>query len=657
MSVSKTIECRIGDVAAPSRNALVGGPFGSDLVSCDYTSQGIPVIRGTNMGHGRWVDGEFAYVTPEKAESLSANCAKPGDLIFTQRGTLGQVALVPAGRFDRYLISQSQMKLTVDPTKTDNLFLYYVFTSTEQQAYIRQNAIQTGVPHTNLGILRNTPLRLPSICEQRAIAHLLGTLDDKIELNQQMNETLEAMARALFQSWFVNFDPVHAKFNGRVPMGLDKATAALFPDRLQSSPSGPIPLGWCSTNLGQEINFLTGFAFKSNLFSEKPPGVRLARGDNVKEGFFHWDSKTRYWKELSSEIERYCLRIGDVLIGMDGSKVGKNWVRVRKCDLPCLLVQRVARLRASSTTGEHFIWLLISDLRFRSHIEAIKTGTSIPHISGSQIKAYEFIRPPPEDNRLFKAFEQLVAPLCERIDSNMIESNRLANLRDALLPKLLNGELSVAQGEQYMTNMVPFPDQTSQSSTKKTTDEFVEAVVIAQLVRKLAKPEFPLGRKRYNKLAYLAHRKAENDVSQHYLKKAAGPYSPWAKYGGPEKIAEKNGYVKQGKTGVYSGLISGDHIDKIDQYLPNYSVCASIDWVVDKFRFKKNDDLELLATVDFAALDLLREGQPVTRETIKKVIAANKEWAPKLDRAIFSDESIDRALAELAQHFPATYPK
>ena len=170
MACDTITECTVGDVAAPSRNALVGGPFGSDLVSRDYVPSGVPVIRGTNMGHGRWVAGEFAYVTREKADSLASNCARGGDLVFTQRGTLGQVALVPKNGADRYLISQSQMKVTLDPSKADALFLYYVFISPEQQAYIIQNAIATGVPHTNLGILRNTPLTLPPLAAQKAIA-------------------------------------------------------------------------------------------------------------------------------------------------------------------------------------------------------------------------------------------------------------------------------------------------------------------------------------------------------------------------------------------------------------------------------------------------------------------------------------------------------
>ena len=204
------IEATVDDIAASSRNAIVGGPFGSNLVSRDYVPEGVPVIRGQNMGN-RWVAGDFVFVTPQKAESLEANLARPGDIVLTQRGTLGQVSLVPLAPFGSYLVSQSQMKVTVNREIADPLFFYYVLSSVEQQDYVRQNAIQTGVPHTNLGMLRSTPVLVPSLEEQHTIAHVLGTLDDKIELNRRMNETLEAMARALFKSWFIDFDPVRAK--------------------------------------------------------------------------------------------------------------------------------------------------------------------------------------------------------------------------------------------------------------------------------------------------------------------------------------------------------------------------------------------------------------------------------------------------------------
>ena len=204
----------IADVAASSSNAVVGGPFGSNLVSRDYVHDGVPVIRGQNMGT-RWVTGDFVFVTPEKADSLKANLARPGDVVLTQRGTLGQVSIVPS-TLPRCLVSQSQMKVTVDREVADPQFIYYVLSSAEQQAYVRRNAIQTGVPHTNLGILRSTPIPVPPLIEQRAIARVLGTLDDKIELSRRMNATLEAMAKDSDRYRFADFRDAPARDSGAI---------------------------------------------------------------------------------------------------------------------------------------------------------------------------------------------------------------------------------------------------------------------------------------------------------------------------------------------------------------------------------------------------------------------------------------------------------
>ncbi len=181
-------------LASSARNAIVGGPFGSDLVSRDYVEHGVPVIRGQNMS-GQWVSGTFVFVTSAKAKSLEANLARPGDIVFTQRGTLGQVSLVPGKPFESYLVSQSQMKLSVNREVADPLFFFYVFTSEKQQELISGGTIQTGVPHINLGILRDIPVQLPPLPEQRAIAGalsdvdaLIGSLDQLIAKKRDLNQ-------------------------------------------------------------------------------------------------------------------------------------------------------------------------------------------------------------------------------------------------------------------------------------------------------------------------------------------------------------------------------------------------------------------------------------------------------------------------------------
>ncbi len=221
-------------IAAPDKYACVGGPFGSNLTRKDYvTTLGTPVSRGSNLTLGErfFKDDDFVFMSEDKAVSLIQNTAYPGDIVFTQRGTIGQVALIPKNSiFPKYILSQNQMKLTPDPTKADVGFLLYYFLSPIAQEIILRNSIGSTIPGFNLTQLRQFPVPLPPFPEQKAIAQILSSLDDKIELNREMNQTLEAIARAIFKSWFVDFDPVRAKMEGRQPAGMDAATAELFPD-------------------------------------------------------------------------------------------------------------------------------------------------------------------------------------------------------------------------------------------------------------------------------------------------------------------------------------------------------------------------------------------------------------------------------------------
>lgn len=166
----------VWELAERKANAIVGGPFGSDLVSADYVPIGVPVIRGQNMS-GLSVSGDFVFVSVGKAKTLKANTAVPGDLIFTQRGTLGQVCRVPSAPFSLYVVSQSQMKLSATAEKYDSDFLLQYFHSQPGQQIILDSAIQTGVPHTNLGILKSYKLPAPPLPEQSAIAAALSDAD------------------------------------------------------------------------------------------------------------------------------------------------------------------------------------------------------------------------------------------------------------------------------------------------------------------------------------------------------------------------------------------------------------------------------------------------------------------------------------------------
>ena len=415
-----------------------------------YKGGATSLIRSQNIYNEGFHRDGLVYIDDDQSAELRNVEVKPNDVLLNITGDsvarCCQVAedVLPAR------VNQHVAIIRPQPKSLDARFLRYVLVSHEYQSRLLALASAGATrPALTKSMIEELDIPSPPLAEQKAIAAVLGALDDKIELNRRMNATLEAMARALFQSWFVDFDPVRAKLDGRVPTGMDAETAALFPDSFEHGvDSGIHPKGWIKTTIGDEVIFQTGFSFQSEFFTETPPGIRLARGMNVKEGEFFWSNQSRYWPQVTPDIEQYLLRVGDVLIGMDGSKVGKNWVRVRAADLPCLLVQRVARLREADSIGQNFIALLIGSTTFRDFVEAVKTGTSIPHISGGQIKGYSFLRPPCDDNRIFQRFESLVGPMTAQADKNHAEAEILSSVRDTLLPKLLSGELSVAEIEK-----------------------------------------------------------------------------------------------------------------------------------------------------------------------------------------------------------------
>jgi len=240
-------ECRVEDIAAKTPNALATGPFGSSISARFFQGDGVPVIRGSNLSQDigiRLIDAEWVYVSEQKAREFTRSIARHGDLIFTCWGTIDQVGLIDdLARYDEYVISNKQMKLTPDPSQADSLFLYYLFKSPKIRETILSQGIGSSVPGFNLGQLRGMQLRLPPLATQKAIAEILGVLDDKITHNHHMNRKLEELTAALFQSWFIDFDPVVAKREGRKPVGVPESALHLFPEHFEESKLGPIPQG------------------------------------------------------------------------------------------------------------------------------------------------------------------------------------------------------------------------------------------------------------------------------------------------------------------------------------------------------------------------------------------------------------------------------
>lgn len=424
----------LGDLANPKGRAVVSGPFGSNISSKFFVDDGIPVIRGNNLttGSQKFVDGGFVFVTPEKAKELGNVDAVRDDLIFTAAGSLGQVGIIPERtRFPLYIISNKQMRVRLNRDLIDPLFAFQWLSSSPMVKFIQRQNTGSSVPLINLSIVRRLPVPLPSLAEQKAIAAVLGALDDKIELNRRMNATLEAIARAMFQSWFVDFDPVRAKLDGRKPTGLDEASAALFPDSFQDSPLGPIPHSWNAKALSEAVEVNPRRTLKTGTVAPyldmKNLPTQGHSADEVINREFTSGTKFRNGDTLLARITP-CLENGKTgyVDFLEDGQVGwgstEYIVLAPKPPLP-----------------PQFGYLLARSDALRTHAIQNMTGTSgRQRVPSECFNAFWLAAPPPE---IALRFDELTAPLMGKIKANSTESRTLATLRDTLLPKLLSGEL------------------------------------------------------------------------------------------------------------------------------------------------------------------------------------------------------------------------
>ena len=394
---------RLETIAATDRKGFAMGPFGSNIKSENYQPSGVPVLRGVNLGDGAFSGGDLVFLSEEKAEELKNSQAFPDDLVFVAQGTVGRVALVPnIPRFQKTVLSQNLMKFSCDSAKADSRFLYYFFISSDGQQTIRSRVNPTGVPCISrpLSSLKEFEVTLPPLAEQKAIAAVLGALDDKIELNRRMNATLEAMARALFQSWFV-----------------DAAADGL-------------PKGWRVGTIGDVAeNARRGI----NPDQMKPASAYI--------GLEHMPRRSIALSEWGHagklESNKFEFRRGEILFGKLRAYFHK--VGVAPVDGVCSTDILVVRPKKPEWFG--FVLGHVSSVELVSHTDAASTGTKMPRTNWNDIARFEAALPP---ESLAAKFTELIRPMIDRMIANIHQSRTLATLRDTLLPKLLSGELSVA---------------------------------------------------------------------------------------------------------------------------------------------------------------------------------------------------------------------
>ena len=412
---------RVSDLQAPRRYALNGGPFGSKLVSNDYVPEGVPVIRGANLPeHSRFSMNDFVFVSEPKADELLPNNAHPGDLVFTQRGTLGQVGLIPrTSPFSRFVISQSQMKLTVDEKKADAAFLYYYFRAPRTVQQIHNLAFSTGVPHINLDILRNFEVRLPPLPAQKRIRAILSTYDDLIMNNTRRIRILEEMAQAIYREWFVHFRyPGHKKV------------------KLVPSPLGPIPEGWTIARVSDLVDAQYGYTESA---TTDQIGPKFVRGMDInKNSFIDWSS-VPYCKISEEDQPKYRLEQRDVLV-IRMADPGKAGIIEKAVDAVFASYLIRLKVRPGFLTPYFLFHFLLSD-RYQGYITGASTGTTRRSASAAVITGVDLVLPP---EPLLGRFEEQVAPVRAALNNLLDRNAVLHRTCDYLLPKLISGELDVS---------------------------------------------------------------------------------------------------------------------------------------------------------------------------------------------------------------------
>ncbi len=383
----------------------------SSDVSYGYTESakkekvGPKFLRITDIARGRlnWYDVPHCPISEENFEKYRLI---PGDIVIARTGaTTGANYIIKDGDPEDLVFASYLIRYRINHELADPFFVGHLLQSSIWNEYVEAIAGGSAQPGANAKLLGSFEFQLPPLSIQKSIASILSRLDDKIDLLHRQNKTLEQMAETLFKQWFVK----------------------------------EVNEDWKEGVLGELVDIDTGFAFKSKEYTTEG-NLKVIRGKNVTIGSIRWGDDTRFWDYDTEGLERYLVNKWDIVIGMDGSRVGKNRSLVLEKDLPSILAQRVARLQATNKDFQPFIWAIIYSNEFEAYVDAIQTGTSIPHISQSQIADYEMLIP---DEDTLAKFCGIVNDFWKKSEYNSNQIHILESLRDTLLPKLMNGTATI----------------------------------------------------------------------------------------------------------------------------------------------------------------------------------------------------------------------
>jgi type I restriction enzyme S subunit len=380
---------RFEEVALPVKGAIVSGPFGSNIGSRFFVDEGVPIIRGNNLtfGQRRFIDDGFVYLTEEKAQEFKNCQAIEGDLVFTAAGTIGQVGIIPSNtRFERYIISNKQLRVRCDRRKANPLFLFLWFTTPQMRQHIINKNSGSTIPLINLGILRGLPVALPPLDVQDKIVATITSYDDLIENNRRRMVLLENSARLLYSEWFVRLR---------------------FPGYEHTSIVDGVPQGWEKKTMGETITLNYGKALKAEIRIEGEYPVYGSSG-------------------IVGTHEKPLVTGPAIILGRKGNVGSVYWSS--KSFYP---IDTVYFVNAESSSLYLFYAL--------KHMHFISTDVAVPGLNREFAYSRALLHPP---TTLLRTFHETVEAIHAQLDKLNESNQKLCAARDLLLPRLMSGELA-----------------------------------------------------------------------------------------------------------------------------------------------------------------------------------------------------------------------
>jgi len=432
----KWIKTTLGEVAICRNGAGIKQEF--------FRDSGVPLVRVSDFSNDSIDMQNVFFIDPIEAKKWEQYRLRHGDVVIATVGSwppnwssvVGKAIRVPESA-EGAIQNQNSCCVLSHRDIADQRFIFYLLRSNEFILYAANSAggsaNQARLP---VGKLENFNFSLPPLATQHAIAHILGSLDDKIELNRQMNETLEAMARAIFKSWFVDFDPVRAKAEGRQPAGMDAATAALFPDGFEEIEGREVPKGWGIGMIGESTKIVGGSTPSTTnpkYWEEGTNNFATPKDLASLSTSILLETEKKITDEGVNQISSRILPIGTVLLS-SRAPIGYTAITT----IPVSINQGFIAIICEKKLPNYYVLIWVKENML--FIIDRANGTTFLEISKSNFKPMEVIIP---SNDLLNKFVQMVKSLYLQIENNEKENRTLAQIRDGLLPKLIVGEIQV----------------------------------------------------------------------------------------------------------------------------------------------------------------------------------------------------------------------